>query len=211
MNDDAINEAFAQHTLDVEARRDPDTGNLIVYSLPKGDGGGVPVRGHPYGFEVAGINNKWHPKMSNRLRALIDAGQPERAEAEAREYLHNYTNAVDEWHPDEIIEGYLRACAFNRGAGGAAWIAQYATKYAYYPSLYKARLDGDFGEKTKEALDKADPDVLLTALYGARIIYERTPVERFRKGRRTETSGLWHGLFRRFNNDLVFALSLKGD
>jgi len=201
MNDAEIQTVFAAYILDVEARRD-SKGRLAVYSLPAGDGGGT--------FEVAGINDRYHPRVAKKLRRLIQAGDHNEAEVMATEYLERYTDAVDEWHSDEVIEGFLRSCAFNRGAGGAAWMFQYALKQAFYPSLYKSKIDRKVGPLTKRAAAKADADILLPALYGARIIYERTAIPGL-KGARKETSRFWHGLFRRFTNDLAFAYSLRGD
>lgn len=197
--DAEIQKAFAKHTLDVEARRD-SKGRLGVYPLPSGDGGGS--------FEVAGINDRYHPKMAHKLKVMIEDGQHEEAEKAAIEYLDNYTNAVDEWHPDEVVEGYLRCCAFNRGAGGAAWMLQYALRQGFAPSLYKGELDRKVGPKTRAASEKADASILLPALYGARLVYERTVIPGV-KGKRLESSKFWHGLFKRFTTDLAFAYSLR--
>lgn len=199
MTDQEIQRAFARHTLSVEARRDAK-GRLKVYMLPPGDGGGT--------FEVAGINDRYHPKIAKRLRALIEAGQYAQAEEEAVSYLDSYTDAVDEWHADEVVEGYLRCCSFNRGPKGAGWMLQYALKYGFTPALYTGALDGVVGRNTRDAAAKADPETLLFAIYGARVVYERTKLSW--KGSRDESSQFWHGLFRRFTQDLVFAQSLRG-
>ena len=207
MTDQEIQLAFAEWTLNMESRRDKN-GNLKVYPLPDGDGGGT--------FEVAGINDRYHPKMARRLRSLIESGEHEQAEKEAKEYLDNYTNAVDEWHPDERVEGYLRCCAFNRGEKGAAWILQYALKFGFTPSLYAngrrglGGLDGDYGTNTKKAAyspEAQDVELMITLLAMARTVYERTSTKW--KGHRTEESVFWHGLFRRFAEDADFALSLR--
>lgn len=201
MTDQEIQMAFSAWTLEKEARRDGN-GRLKVYPLPKGDGGGT--------FEVAGINDRYHPVMANKLKNLINEGKHQEAQIEAIRYLDNYTDAVDEWHPDERVEGYLRCCSFNRGEKGAAWIFQYALKYAFYPSLYTATLDGDFGPKSKKAANSKeaqDVELMITALAAARVVYERTDTPW--KGHRTESSQFWHGLFRRFIEDADFALSLK--
>lgn len=200
LTDSQIQTAFAQWTLDMEARRDAK-GRLVVYPLPAGDGGGA--------FEVAGINERYHPQMANRLKRLIEQGDHAQAEIEARDYLSGYTDAVDEWHPNEIVEGFLRCCAFNRGPKGAAWILQYALTEAFAPSLYTLRLDGIYGTGTQRAAysrEASNPTKMLAALYGARIVYERTALPW--KGGRDEDSIFWHGLFRRFTDDVDFALSL---
>lgn len=204
MTDREIQKAFAQWTLNMEARRDSD-GKLVVYRLPGGDGGGD--------FEVAGINDRYHPRMARTLRAMILRGEHDEAEIRARDYLENYTDAVNEWHPDEVVEGYLRCCAFNRGPKGAAWILQYALRYGFSPSLYSDAylLDGEYGRVTRRgaySVAAQDPEKMLFALFGARAIYERTPTAW--KGSRDEGSIFWHGLYRRFVEDSMFAISLAG-
>lgn len=199
MTDSEFQKAFAKWTLDAEARRD-SKGNLKIYNLPAGDGGGT--------FEVAGINDRYHPKAANYLKALIDSKQFSLAEDYAINYLESFQNQVDEWHPDEVVEGYLRCISFNRGKGGAAWILQYALKYGFSPSLYTPRLDTSAGQVTLKGSYQANPDELLPALLGARIVYERTKVTGI-KGSRDESSQFWHGLFKRFCNDMTFAQSLK--
>ena len=198
MTDEEIQKRFAKYILDVEARRDRN-GRLAVYALPSGDGGGS--------FEVAGINDRYHPKIARKLRDLIRAGKQDEAATEAIDYLESYTDSVDEWHPDERVEGFLRSCAFNRGAGGAAWMLQYALRYGFTPSLYTGKRDRRVGVNTLKGSAKADANQMLNALYGARIIYERTAIPGL-KGKRDESSKFWHGLYRRFTNDLTFANSL---
>lgn len=207
MTDLEIQKAFAKWTLDMESRRDSQ-GRLKVYPLPSGDGGGT--------FEVAGINDRYHPKMARRLRSLIQSGEHEQAELEAIDYLENYTDEVDEWHPNEAVEGYIRCCAFNRGAKGAAWILQYALKFGFSPSLYAAGrrglggIDGAYGPNTRKAAynEKAqDVELMISLLAMSRIVYERTPTKW--KGNRKEDNEFYHGLFRRFAEDADFALSLR--
>lgn len=198
MTDKQINDAFMNHLLDTEARRDKN-GNLMVYQLPAGDGGGT--------FEVAGINDRYHGPMARKLRKMIEEGLYLAAERTARQYLLDYTHAVDEWHPDERVEGLLRCIAFNRGAGGAAWILQYALRYGFSPSLYTGPRDRKVGPATLKAAAKADPERLIVALGHARTVYERTAIPGV-KGARDEESQFWHGLFRRFVDDQMFALTL---
>jgi hypothetical protein len=52
--------SIAGHIINWEARRD-SKGRLTVYILPEGDGGGK--------YEVAGINERYHPKKAAELRA----------------------------------------------------------------------------------------------------------------------------------------------
>ena len=61
-------------------------GKLQVYKLPVGDGGGA--------FEIAGINDRYHPSKAGQLKALIENGQHEKAEAEAADYILEYTRCV---------------------------------------------------------------------------------------------------------------------
>lgn len=199
MTDAEIQRAFAQHTLDVEARRDGQ-GRLRVYYLPAGDGGGE--------FEVAGINDRYHPQQAHVLKRLIEGGQHAQAEESARRYIENYTGAVDEWVGSEVCEGYLRCCAFNRGARGAGWILQYALRYGFTPALYDGDLDGQVGPKTRASAARVrDDSRLLLALMGARVVYERTTLP-WKTSARTESSVFWHGLFQRFVTDALFAVGL---
>jgi len=69
---------MVQFIVDYEARRGPD-GKVIVYTLPRADGGGR--------FEVAGINERYHRPEAERLRRIIESGDPDRAEREAVLYI----------------------------------------------------------------------------------------------------------------------------
>ena len=61
----------ARRIVDYEARRDAQ-GHLKVYHLPAGDGGGE--------REVAGINDRYHPEVLNRIEGLLAAGKFQEAE-----------------------------------------------------------------------------------------------------------------------------------
>lgn len=100
-----------------EARRDAN-GNVQVYDLPAGDGGGA--------YEVAGINQRYHPEEAAALRSLVQQGKYAEAEARAKNYIANYTNNVVGLAANQGTEYALRDAAFNRGLGGANWIAKYA-------------------------------------------------------------------------------------
>ena len=63
---------IAESILNFEARRDNQR-HLVVYKLPAGDGGGT--------YEVAGINNGYHPQEALHLAELINAGLYDQAEA----------------------------------------------------------------------------------------------------------------------------------
>ena len=83
------------------------SGHLRVYILPAGDGGGR--------YEVAGINDRYHPQEAARLRELIDAARFDEAEDYAAEAIADYTDVVSKWTSVPEIEAYLRDSAFNRG------------------------------------------------------------------------------------------------
>jgi len=63
-----------------------------VYQIPAGDGGGK--------YEVAGINDRYHPAEVDLLVALIRAGKQQEAEGRAVEFIGGYTDAVVGWHAD---------------------------------------------------------------------------------------------------------------
>jgi Predicted Peptidoglycan domain len=172
---------IATSILNFEARRD-SKGHLAVYDLPAGDGGGR--------YEVAGINERYHPQQAAKLRDLINAGQYDEAERLAAEYIAEYTDVVAKWTTVPPIEAYLRDSAFNRGPGGAAKILQMALG---------VKVDGGVGPETLAALRKAekDPARLLAVLRVAREHYELRVA-----GRREK---FWKGLVNRWDNSLTFA------
>ena len=172
---------MAGKIVDFEARRD-SRGRLKVYHLPAGDGGGR--------YEVAGINERYHPTQAAALRRLVEAGRYDEAENSAQRYIASYTDAADRWTPHDAAESYLRDCLFTRGAGGAARMYQLALGVA---------VDGDVGTDTLEAGDAARPGALLRQLRASRERYEREVVGR------DESSRFWRGLVNRWNNALTFA------
>lgn len=147
-----LNDAWSKRIVDWEGRRDK-AGNLQVYSLPANDGGGR--------YEVAGINDKYHPEAFARISKL-PAAQREQA---AADYIRQYTDPVTKWTDDQNLQGALRDLAFNRGVGGAAKILQMAVG---------TDVDGKVGPKTKAALANAmqDKAALGTSLRQAREQYE---------------------------------------
>ena len=176
---------MAQAILDFEARRDRQ-GRLAVYILPSDDGGGT--------YEVAGINERYHPEEARQLAELIEAGQHDEAEALALEIIATFTDAVGTWSKVAAIESYLRDCAFNRGPRGAARILQRAVG---------TRDDGVVGPRTRAALAERerDPVALLHGMRAARERYEREVVGR------DESSRFWRGLVNRWNKALDFAIA----
>ncbi|MBQ2869208.1 MAG: hypothetical protein IJE88_04195 [Akkermansia sp.] len=107
-------DSFSDSIFDLEARRDKN-GNLTVYTPPKADGGGA--------YEVAGINAKYHPAKAARLKHLIESGNPEQAEKEAKQYYIHYTQPAGDTLTIQGVnspaaELMLRDIYFNMGPGG---------------------------------------------------------------------------------------------
>ena len=179
-----LRKKMAESIVNFEARRDAQ-GHLRVYILPAGDGGGR--------YEVAGINDRYHPQEAAKLRQLIDAGRFDEAEDYAAELIAEYTDVVAKWTTVPEIEAYLRDCAFNRGPGGAAKILQIALG---------VKVDGGVGTETLGALREAekDPVKLLAMLRVASEQYEIRVA-----GRREK---FWNGLVNRWDNSLAFASSV---
>ncbi len=167
--------------VDFEARRD-SKGRISIYKIPSEDGGGK--------FEVAGINDGYHPEECAALMSLIKAGQHAKAEALATDYIASYTDVVVSWCAVPAVESYLRDTCFNRGPGGAAQILQMALG---------VKVDGLVGAVTRAAAEVAagNPHGLLNRLRTSREAYERR--------KRDETSKFWKGLVNRWNHALEFA------
>jgi hypothetical protein len=157
-------------------------GKLTVYKLPSGDGGGS--------YEVAGINEKYHPKQARQLAKLIESGNPELAQDFAEEYILEYTKTVKDWHPSPSVRFVLRDCAFNRGKTGAARIYQIAVN---------AKEDGKVGDATKKKALKYDDEELVYRLLAARQTYEMR--------KRNPSSKFWKGLVNRWIACTATALS----
>jgi lysozyme family protein len=173
---------MAGFILDSEARRDKQ-GNLRVYNLPAADGGGS--------FEIAGINDRYHPEAANKLKKLIKDGKQWEAEEYIKAYLMDYTNIVTNWTSEPAVEAFLRDTAFNRGPKGSLRILQIALGV---PD------DGKFGPITQAAIGKHTPSDLLVKLRKARETYElrvAPPV-----GARKQ---FWAGLQNRWDNALKFS------
>ena len=183
-----IRERMAHEIVDFEARRDAN-GNLSVYKLPPGDGGGT--------FEVAGINDRYHPQEAAALAKLIKGGFYAQAELSAARIVASYTDVVDPWSDAYDIEFYLRDCCFNRGPKGAARILQRSLGVAD---------DGIVGPKTMKAMYAQvaeDRPALLAKPRRAREQYERDVVGR------NEHNIFWKGLVNRWNNALTVAQSFR--
>ena len=186
-NDQSDNRLKAAHLIvNYEARRDK-LGRLKVYPLPKGDGGGT--------YEVAGINDRYHPQEAKELADLIRAGKFEDAENKAVEVIAEYTDVAGRWVSSPGISFFLRDCVFNRGHRGAAIILQRAVG---------VKTDGIIGSDTLNATSALEPIKLLVKLRSAREWYERNYVHR------DESSKFWKGLVNRWNNAVADAKTFNG-
>jgi lysozyme family protein len=169
-----------------------ENGKLQHYKLPPGDGGGA--------GEVAGINEKYHPKEYAKLKGLIEGGAHQEAEHEAARYIEEYTRKTVRFFPspevadsNPAIEFVLRDCAFNRGAKGSAAILQIA--------LGMHDIDGVVGPITHrefaKQLDDPGPGFVLSAITAARETYERN-VYAWKPSARDQSSKFWKGLENRW-------------
>lgn len=105
-----------------EALRDKH-GNLSIYKLPPGDGGGT--------HEIAGINNGSHPAEYAKLKNLVKAGKHTEAEQEVKRYIMQYTQPVGDilkaaGVKSSGIDYFLRDMYFNGGEYGAARVVHRA-------------------------------------------------------------------------------------
>jgi hypothetical protein len=176
-------------------------GNLLIYKLPEGDGGGS--------FEVAGVNDRYHSKIAHRLKGLIESGEPDKALEEAADYIADYTETVLKFFPGGCdrskcghLEFILRDTCFNRGARGAGTVLQLA--------LGMLDIDGVVGPATKAEFEKQlhelDAEQIALALTSARETYERNTYN-WKKNARDESSKFWAGLSNRWKKSHQIAIS----
>jgi hypothetical protein len=152
-NNDLIN--AAKTTVNWEGRRDRK-GNLSVYALPAGDMGGD--------YEVAGINDRYHPEAFRKIASLPAQDR----EAAAAQYINQYTAPLVSQLP-QAIQPFVQDLAFNRGMGGA-------TKYLQegLNSLgVKVAVDGAIGPKTLSAIGNVNPKELMVAASQAQLNDEK--------------------------------------
>jgi len=133
----------AMKTVDFEGRRDKN-GNLAVYKLPSGDMGGS--------YEVAGINNKYHPDAFKQISSL----SPSEREQAAAKYVVQFTAPFTQKLPD-AVRPFAQDLAFNRGVGGATKYMQQALNNLGVP----VKVDGAIGPKTISAINQVDPKSLM--------------------------------------------------
>jgi len=138
-------------TVEWEGRKDKQ-GNLAVYKLPSGDMGG--------NFEVAGINDRYHPEA---FKAISSLPAQERAKA-AAEYIQGYTAPLVERLP-QPLQPFTQDLAFNRGLGGATKYIQQGLNALGQ----KVAVDGGFGPKTLAAINQVEPRALMRAASDAQL------------------------------------------
>jgi hypothetical protein len=147
-------------TVEWEGRKDKQ-GNLSVYKLPTGDMGG--------NFEVAGINDRYHPEA---FKAISSLPPQERAKA-AAEYIQGYTAPLVEKLP-QALQPFTQDLAFNRGLGGATKYIQQGLNALGQ----KVAVDGGFGPKTLAAINQVEPRALMRAASDAQLQDEYNMAER---------------------------------
>lgn len=151
-----------------EARRDKQ-GRLQVYTPPSGDGGGT--------FGIAGITAKYQPKEAARLKALIESGQSEQAEAEAKDFYRRRAAPFTRFTENKGLQLQLADTVHHRGEGGLRRVLQRAAGS-------EAK---DYGELIGSLSN--DP-VALDRFNEARQAYEWEEVERGRASRKKFRQGL---------------------
>jgi hypothetical protein len=152
-------------TVEWEARKDKQ-GNLAVYKLPTGDMGG--------NFEIAGINDRYHPEA---FKAISSLPAQERAKA-AAEYIQGYTAPLVERLP-QALQPFTQDLAFNRGLGGATKYIQQGLNALGQ----KVSVDGGLGPKTLAAINQVEPRALMRAASDAQLQdeYRRAELDSNRK------------------------------
>jgi len=138
-------------TVEWESRKDKQ-GNLAVYKLPSGDMGG--------NYEVAGINDRYHPEA---FKAISSLPPQERASA-AAEYIQGYTAPLVERLP-QALQPFTQDMAFNRGLGGATKYLQQGLNTLGM----NVKVDGGMGPKTLEAINQVNPRALMQAASQAQL------------------------------------------
>jgi len=138
-------------TVEWEGRKDKQ-GNLAVYKLPSGDMGGS--------YEVAGINDRYHPEA---FKAISSLPPQERASA-AAEYIQGYTAPLVERLP-QALQPFTQDMAFNRGLGGATKYLQQGLNTLGM----SVKVDGGMGPKTLEAINQVNPRALMQAASKAQL------------------------------------------
>jgi len=184
--DDAITQLISRryrvgHMIVIWEARLDESGYPKLYKIPSGDGGGK--------FEISGINSKYHFEALERIRKA----NPEERRKLCAEYIDDYVRKHTGIHWGfDLCPGTELAvldCAFNRGPGAAARIAQTALKSMKFP----VSVDGVWGPQTRSMLREADQRrfPVIEEIRRARETYERR--------NRDESSKFWKGLVNRWN------------
>jgi hypothetical protein len=170
----------ALQTVDFESRKD-NYGNPKIYELPSGDMGGR--------YEVAGINDRYHPEAYKRISSL----PPERRAEAAAQYIVDYTAPLVSKLP-QPIQPFAQDMAFNRGMGGATKYIQQGLN-----SLgVRVAVDGKLGPKTLSAINSVQPQALMRAASDAQLQDE------YRKAQANpDRKSLLNGLENRIRNRLA--------
>ena len=145
----------ARRTVDWEGRKDQQ-GNLSVYKLPSGDMGGS--------YEVAGINDKYHPEAAQALKNML----PEQRRDYAANYIVKYTSPLVSKMPEKL-QPFVQDLAFNRGMGGATIYLQQALNNLGQ----NVSVDGGMGPKTLQAINSVNPIDLMREASKAQLLDER--------------------------------------
>jgi hypothetical protein len=145
----------AKTTVNWEGRRDKK-GNLSVYALPSGDMGGD--------YEVAGINDRYHPEAFRKIAGLPAQDR----EGAAAEYISQYTAPLVSKLPP-AIQPFTQDLAFNRGLGGATKYIQQGLNALGQ----KVAIDGAIGPKTLSAIGSVNPRDLMAAASQAQLNDEK--------------------------------------
>ena len=138
-------------TVEWESRKDKQ-GNLAVYKLPSGDMGGS--------YEVAGINDRYHPEAFKVISSL----PPQERASAAAEYIQGYTAPLVERLP-QALQPFTQDMAFNRGLGGATKYLQQGLNTLGM----SVKVDGGMGPKTLEAINQVNPRALMQAASKAQL------------------------------------------
>ncbi|NBW17070.1 MAG: hypothetical protein EBR82_54745 [Caulobacteraceae bacterium] len=144
----------AKKTVDWEGRRDKN-GYLDVYQLPSGDMGGS--------YEIAGINNKYHPEAAKALKEM----NPKDRDEYAAKYIMNYTSPVTSKLPEEYGP-FFQDLAFNRGLSGSVKLLQRAIGL---------NDDGVIGQKTLDRLSQENPVDVMKRVSAEQLRYEKRLIE----------------------------------
>lgn len=162
----AVPQSAEDMILESEARRDR-RGRLMVY-YPSAHDGGV--------YEVAGINQASHPAMAARLKQLVDSGQHEEAERQARAYIRQFTEPVAATLSGAGVQSkgadaFLRSVFFNGGEGGACAVLNRVL------GTGGKRLDDAHRAKLREYMKTHSEKQFLEALRQARSAWYRSIVQ----------------------------------